>query len=281
MYAASVVSAATPFPAQPRAPTVEEVPDEGSPIAKRFTFSAQSQSPKPPPVVDLEVPSPSMNPDLGYPTSHMPTDPVYRDWEQDEVERRQSLDGNQFIAVPPIRPFASHPNANLEEVLGSSISSQELLERTQRRMLISTKSALRRGNGVHPANPNESVPPSSFRYAAGNPDDASDPSMGPLHVANPDPEKKPKGLVRFRLAGLVVKGVRRFSQGPASALARSASIRSAKSTSSKQQAEPYRPVDIDVLHAGPGGIFEPDPDPHHPLRRMMTQRKAQREAQRE
>ncbi len=274
MYDSGVGSAASPPPAQPRAPTVEEIPDEGSPIANRFRLPAQTQSPKPPPVIDLRIPSPSQNPDLGYSPSHMSTGHLYEDREQDEAEQRETLHGNQFIEVPPIRPFTSHPNANIDEVLSNSTSSQELLERTQRRALASSKSALRRGNGAPPANPNGSVPPSSFRYTAANPDDASDLSKGPLHVANPDPEKRPKGLVRFRLAGLVVKGVRRFSQGPASALTRSASILSTKSTSSKQQAESYRPVDIDALHAGPGGLFEPDPD--NPLRRMMTQRRAQR-----
>ncbi|KAF8328683.1 uncharacterized protein EI90DRAFT_3064243 [Cantharellus anzutake] len=268
LYAPSVTSAGPPAPTHPRPPTVEEIPDEGSP---KFKATVHAPSPKPPPVIDLEIPSPPTDITNGYSSSQLPASTVYQDQQQ------QTLAGNM---TPPFRPFASPPDSNIDEVLSSSLSSQERLERTQRRALTPSKSALRRGRGPTVEDPIGSVPPSSFRYGANGADDVSDQSKGPLHVANPDPQlEKPRGLVRFRLAGLVVKGVRRFSQGPASALARSASMRSAKSSGTSKHADQYKPVDIDVLHAGPGGLFEPDPD--HPLKRMMSERIAQRASDRD
>ena len=98
-------------------------------------------------------------------------------------------------------------------------------------------------------------------------------------------KKTPKGIVRFRLSALVVQGARRLSRGTTAALARSSSLVSTRSKSSYTSAAaavrdetpkrrgPQRPIDVDVLHAGPGGIFEPDPEVN-PFREAFRRPKA-------
>lgn len=113
------------------------------------------------------------------------------------------------------------------------------------------------------------------------------------------PTTKPRGAVRFRLAGLAIQAAQRMSAGTAN-LARRGSLGSGsgsrrQSTATAAQQSPHdSPLRVTLtrritnpkppapeqpplatrLHAGPGGVFAPDPEPPNPVVRTLLERAA-------
>lgn len=99
-------------------------------------------------------------------------------------------------------------------------------------------------------------------------------------------QPKPRGAVRFRLAGMVVQAAQKVSAGTVN-LARRTSLGSGAgsrrqstaqptidSPSRRPPREPEEPI-ANRLHAGPGGVFEPEPPTQtHPAVRTLLERVA-------
>ena len=92
--------------------------------------------------------------------------------------------------------------------------------------------------------------------------------------------RKRRGAVRFKIAGMVALGVQKMSAGSAN-LARRASLGSGsgsrrQSSARETGASPRMPEEplARRLHAGPGGLFEPEPRIVHPAVRSLLERAA-------
>jgi hypothetical protein len=103
----------------------------------------------------------------------------------------------------------------------------------------------------------------------------------PFTPQSPEPTpRKSRGAVRFKVAGMVALGVHKMTSGTAN-LARRTSLGSGSGSqpqsSARQTGASPRTIEEPLahrLHAGPGGLFEPEPRDVHPAVRTLLERVA-------
>ncbi|KAF9509631.1 hypothetical protein BS47DRAFT_1365107 [Hydnum rufescens UP504] len=230
------------------APISEEDSPTGTPPA---SHRPSSSTPSPP----ISSPFRRPRPPRSIPPRSIPRKPVHIEdltFERNEEPSIHEQDPPHI--QPPKSP--STPSPPGVSVFGRRISTPKPRRPVLRKPVAPIDSPV-----INTTSPTGVSGPSEQSYSPQSPGDPE------AAVTVPGPgKKKPKGIVRFRLSALVVQGAQRFSRGTSAALARSSSLMSTvtRSTSgtrdTNKSRSPQSPIGIDVLHAGPGGLFEPDPD---------------------